>query len=96
MMLFSQLLDKEILSIQNGEHIGYLDDVEIDAETYQVTSLVSYGKSKALGLLGRETDIKIPIACVRVVGVDSVLVEGSFKTSTKTERNRSILHQIFP
>lgn len=82
---FGQVRNKEMVCIKDGMRIGYVDDIEFDNETYQITSLISYGKGKFFGLLGKYDDIKIQKDQIEVVGEDIILVrdylrEGQIKT----------------
>lgn len=82
---FSQVRNKEMICVKDGMRIGYVDDLEFDDCTYQVTGLISFGKGKLFGLLGKYDDVKIRKDQIEVVGEDIILVkdyvrEGRIKT----------------
>ena len=70
----SEIRNKEIISIRTGTKLGFADDVEIDTETLELKAIIIYGRSRLLGLLGRDEDIMISADNVRIIGTDTVLV----------------------
>jgi len=66
---------KEVIDINTGDRIGFVEDVEILLPGGQVAALVIPGEGKCFGLLGRGEDRVIPWACVRRFGEDVILVE---------------------
>ena len=70
----TDLHDKEVICLADGTRLGFVDDVEIDTCTAQLTALVIHGKSKLLGILGREPDIVIRWEDIEVIGDETVLV----------------------
>ncbi len=66
--------DKEVINICDGMRLGCVDDVEVDTCTAQLVSLVIFGRSKGLGLLGREEDIIISWKEIEVIGEHTILV----------------------
>ncbi len=65
---------KEVINVKDGVKIGYVDDVEFDTVSAELTALVVYGKSRFFGLFGREEDIVITWQDIEVIGEDTVLV----------------------
>ena len=43
---------KEVINVKDGVKIGYVDDVEFDTVSAELTALVVYGKSRFFGLFG--------------------------------------------
>ena len=66
---------KEIVSLQNGVKIGYVDDLLFDTETAAIRAVIVYGRPKLFGLLGREEDWQIPWEKIETVGEDTILVK---------------------
>ena len=66
--------DKEVINVNDGNRLGYVDDVEVDTCTAQIVALVIYGKTKLFGLLGREPDIVIHWKQIEVIGEETILV----------------------
>lgn len=77
---------KEVIDISNGDRLGYIDDAEMDLENSTVKALIIYGRHRFFGLLGRDSDIVIPCADIRVVGSEVILV----KLSISPELSHSI------
>ncbi len=73
--LFSDLRTKEVIHVGDGERLGFVSDVEIDTVTGRIVSISVPGAYKALGLLGREPDRRIPWENIKKIGDDLVIVE---------------------
>ena len=74
-MRFGQLRLKEVIGIEDGSRFGYVGDLELDADSGQVRTLIIPGRLRLFGLLGREADILIPWEAVRRLGEDTILVD---------------------
>ena len=72
---FSSLRNKQIVDLATGEIIGYADDIELDTSDGKVISIVIYGRTRALGLMGRDDDVVIRCGDIRLIGEDTILVE---------------------
>lgn len=66
--------DKEVINICDGTRLGYVDDLEVDTCTAQITALVICGRSRLFGILGREPDIVVQWKDIEVVGDETILV----------------------
>ena len=75
LLCFEELCRKEVIEIDTGERLGFIDDIELDIGSGRVSSLVIYGGARLFGLLGREDDLVISCGDIRVVGGDVVLVK---------------------
>ena len=84
---FSELRTKEIVDVKTGLKIGYADDIGIDTSNGTIVSMTVYGKSRALGLLGRDDDITIKCSDIELIGEDAIL--GNYSNSVKTSNNAS-------
>ena len=76
----SELQYKELVDISDGTRYGGIGDMEVDMETGFVTAMIIYGRPRALGLFGRNSDMVFPWSAVRRVGPDVILVEGPAKS----------------
>ena len=74
-----ELRRKEVIDINSGERLGFIDDVRLDLETSGVVALVIYGRTRFFGVFGREEDVEIPCGDIRVVGSEVVLISRSMK-----------------
>ena len=66
--------DKEVINVCDGSRLGYVDDLEVDTCTAQITALVICGRSRLVGLLGRDPDIVVQWKDIEVVGDETILV----------------------
>ena len=72
---FSDLRYREVIDIHTGFRLGYICDAEIDDADGRICSLVTPGKAKFFGLLGREDDYVLPWASIVRIGTDIILVD---------------------
>lgn len=84
---FSELREREVISTATGERIGFIDDVVIDTEKGRIISLVIYGRSRLMGLMGREENIVIPCSDIERIGTDTVLVSTGSGKLYKMNKN---------
>ena len=75
----AELQYKELVDISSGARYGFISDIEIDIEQGTIENIVVYGKPKALGILGRNSDTVFPWRAVKRIGTDLILVDASVK-----------------
>ena len=73
--LFSELRYKEVIDVHTGFRLGYVCDAELDEKEGRILSLLTPGRARFFGLLGREDDYVLPWPCIRRVGRDIILVD---------------------
>lgn len=73
----SDMHEKEVINISDGTRLGFVDDLEVDTCTAQITALVIGGCNRLFGLLGRESDIVIQWKDIEVIGDETILVNFS-------------------
>lgn len=59
---------KEVVNINDGKRLGYVQDVTADLETGIITSIIVPGSNKFLNMFSANNDIVIPwkdIRCIR-------------------------------
>ena len=66
-----------MIDVHSGFRLGYVCDAEFDDAEGRLVSLITPGKAKFFGLLGREPDVIFPWSAVRRFGADTILVEGA-------------------
>ena len=71
---FSDLRYREVIDIHTGFRLGYICDAEFDEEG-KLCSLITPGRAKFFGLLGREDDYVLPWECIVRLGRDIILVD---------------------
>ena len=68
------LKDKKVVCVKRGCVIGSVSDIEINSDTGAIVSVIIYGRSRFMGLFGRENDIVIPWSEISVIGSETILV----------------------
>lgn len=66
---------KEVVNINNGKRLGYVQDVCADLETGTITSIIVPGSNKMLNLFSQSNEIVIPWQNIKCIGDDLILVE---------------------
>ncbi len=92
---FEDMKNKEMICVTDGLKIGYVDDIEFDLDTFTIKHLISYGKSKFFGLLGKTTDIKISCEQIQIIGEDIILVTEYKSDVILTKKKESFLSKLF-
>ena len=72
---FSSLRYKEVVDIHSGFRLGYVCDAEFDEKEGRLLSLITPGRARFFGLLGREDDYILPWGCIVRLGSDIILVD---------------------
>lgn len=65
---------KEVVNILDGKRLGYVQDVEADFETGEITAIVVQGSGKFF-LMNGKNDLVIPWEKIKRIGEDIILVE---------------------
>ena len=65
---------KEVINLNDGKRIGYVQDVEADFESGEITAIVVPGTSKLFSV-GGKNDIIIPWNKIKRIGEDIILVD---------------------
>lgn len=72
---FSELRYKEVIDVHSGFRLGYVCDAEFDDAEGRIISLITPGRAKWFGLLGREDDYVLPWKCIVRIGSDIILID---------------------
>ena len=88
---FSDLRYKEVIDVHSGFRLGYVCDAEFDDNEGRLISLITPGKAKLFGLLGREDDYVLPWTCIARIGSDIILVDSKEEFHRHKRRRRSLL-----
>ena len=70
----AELKDRQVVCVKDGTILGFVGDIELDTENGKLSSLVIFGRAKALGIFGREDDIVIPWESIDIIGDETILV----------------------
>ena len=66
---------KEVININDGKRLGFVQDVTADLNTGVITSIIVPGNSKLFNLFSSINDIIIPWENIKCIGDDVILVE---------------------
>ncbi len=67
---------KEVININDGKRLGFVQDVTADLKTGSITSIIVPGNSnKIFGLFSSNNDITIPWENITCIGDDIILVK---------------------
>ena len=83
-----EMKNKQVVCVKDGCVLGYISDIELDTEKGTLTSVIIYGRLRFFGLLGREEDIVIPFADIKVIGAETVLVSTEVNLSLRDSRGK--------
>ena len=87
---YSELRYKEVIDVHTGLRLGYVCDLEFDDAEGRLVSLVTPGRSKFFGLLGREDDYVLPWGCIVRIGGDIILVEAKGEFMRRKRQHRPL------
>lgn len=74
-MKLTQLQCKEVICVDSGQRLGFIEDVQIELPEGRVAALIVPGPGSLLGMGSSRHDYCIPFSCVRKIGPDIVLVD---------------------
>ena len=66
---------KEVVNINNGKRLGFVQDVCANLETGRITSIIVPGSKKLMSMFSKEDDIVIEWEKIKCIGDDIILVE---------------------
>lgn len=66
---------KEVININDGKRMGFVQDVCADLETGRITSIIVPGSNKLLNMFSTSNDIVIQWQDVKCIGDDVILVD---------------------
>jgi YlmC/YmxH family sporulation protein len=74
-MKLTQLQCKEVICVDSGRRLGYVEDVQIELPEGRVVALIVPCAGRLLGLGSIRQEFCIPFHCVRKIGPDIILVD---------------------
>ena len=66
---------KEVVNINNGKRLGFVQDVCANLETGRITSIIVPGSKKLMSMFSKEDDIVIEWEKIKCIGDDIILVD---------------------
>lgn len=80
----NDIRNKEVINIRTGSKLGFVDDIEFDAESLMIKSLIIYGRGRIFGFLGRDEDVVVKCRDIEIIGTDTILVSTNEAVSPKS------------
>lgn len=74
MLKLSNIRDKEVINLVNGQRMGYISDFEIDIVKGSIVGVVIPGEGKVVSLFTKVNDILIDWNKIIKIGNDIILV----------------------
>lgn len=66
---------KEVININDGKRLGFVQDVCADLNTGTITSIIVPGSNKIMGMFSGGNEIIIEWQNIKCIGEDVILVE---------------------
>ena len=66
---------KEVINVNDGKRLGYVQDVCADLETGMITSIIVPGSNRILNMFSSNNDIVIPWKNIKCIGEDLIIVD---------------------
>ena len=66
---------KEVININTGKRMGFVQDVCADLKTGAITSIIVPGENKFVSMFSSKNDIVIPWEKIYCIGDDIILVD---------------------
>jgi len=66
---------KEVININDGKRLGFVQDVCADLETGKITSIIVPGGNKIMSMFSNDNDIVIEWKNIRCIGDEVILVD---------------------
>lgn len=66
---------KEVININDGKRLGFVQDVCADLETGTITSIIVPGSNRIMGMFSGSNEIVIEWQNIKCIGEDVILVE---------------------
>ena len=63
---------KEVININNGKRMGYVQDVCADLQSGSITSIIVPGENKFASMFSNKNDIIIPWDKIHCIGEDTI------------------------
>lgn len=90
MARLTDLMDKDVICLEDGQSLGRVCDAEIDICDRNVCALVIFGRLKFFGLFGRDDDLIIKWEDIELIGEDTILVKKVCCNSPKIRKKRKL------
>ena len=92
---FSELRYKEVIDVHSGWRLGYVCDAEFDQAEGRVISLITPGRGRFFGLMGREDDYVLPWSCIVRIGADIILIDAKEELPRRKRAKKAPFSGLF-
>ncbi|MBQ7017335.1 MAG: YlmC/YmxH family sporulation protein [Firmicutes bacterium] len=76
MVLFSEIVGKDVINVRDGFRLGHIQDLKINIATGEICAVMLPGPSKFMGLLGgNNSEYWIEWSQICKIGADIILVD---------------------
>lgn len=69
-----EMRDKQVLNVQDGTLVGFVEDLEFDCNQGCITALIVHCKARGFFAFAKEEEISVKWGDIAVIGEDSVLI----------------------
>lgn len=83
MFKVSDIMEKEVVNVNNGKKLGFINDIELDINEGKIRSLIIFDDSGRMSLLRGGESHAIFWENIIKIGCDTILVD--LKSSTRIE-----------
>lgn len=90
LLTVQEICEKDVIEANIGKNLGRIDDVSFSPQEGKISTLIIYGRKKLFGLLGKDSDIEIPLENVITFGEDVIMVK-AYTTSRQNKKKESLL-----
>lgn len=88
MLSLRDIRDRNVINLEKGVVIGTVDDVEFDEKEARVEALLIYGRPRLLGLLGRDSDVRVRWEEILSFGRDVIMVNTPIEDAQPHKKRR--------
>lgn len=74
MLRISDIRDKEVINLYNGQRMGFISDFEVDLDKGSLIGIILPGEGKVMSLFSKANDIIIHWNKIVKIGNDTILV----------------------
>jgi len=75
MFAINNLRQMEVIDINSGSKMGYINDIKVDCEDYRIVSILL--PTQKSSWFNKSNSVEIPWEKIKKIGVDVILVDGS-------------------
>lgn len=74
MLRLSDIRDKEVINLYNGQRMGFISDFEVDLDKGSLVGIIIPGEGKVMSFFSKANDVIIHWNKIVKIGNDTILV----------------------